>query len=1077
MKKKRILSEKPEIDRELQEIIKSNPIPIYGLNHNLKYICVNYAAASLIQKDLKELLGKKITYIFPNIEQTRFGRAYREVLRTKTPRKITDDFKNPDTNHMAFYEVQILPYKSGIICIATNISKFKRELKQKAHSKRDLKQTKTKLNRVKRGYNLLMDNVNDFIAIVDSNFKFEDVNKIHNNQLGYELNDIIGKKVLNFIHPEDRPQILPLIKQAFKWGSSKAVFRFKHKNGSWIWMEAKGKTFRHEDGSLKGIVISRDITDRKKRQRQQEKYIKEQKIINETIINLSRKRDIDAICNIIANAVNQFNKEAIIIVSLYNKQLEAITLRAISGPSERKEKLFEVLENNFSKFLWNENDMGSEKKLYTTGKLEYISGGLHTLAAGKIPKHICENLENSFNIGDTYSVGFALDDKPYGGISIFLPNGESIQHREAIETLASYVSVLLHRRQVQNQLKQSEERYREIFEGSRDGFVMVDTEGKIIDANQAYCEMLGYTLEELKNLDNFYSITPKKWHKWEKDEIWDKKLMKNGYSGVYEKEYIKNDGTVFPVELQSYTVFGEGQKIKYLWGVARNITERKQAELKIKESEKKYRELFNNMSSGVAVYEAINNGENFVFRDFNLAAQRIEKLKAEKVIGNKVTDLFPSIHDFGLFNVFQRVWKTGTPELHPISKYEDNRISGWRESYIYKLPTGEIVAVYDDVTEEKIAKQKLSKSEKKFRLLYETMAQGVVYQNRDGKIISANPAAEKILGISIEEMRMRSSSNPNWRSIRENGSPLPGREHASMVALRTGKEVKNKTMGIFNPKKNEYRWIKIDAVPLFRGNERRPYQVYTTFTDITERIRTEKKLTQLNKMKSELLRRTSHELKTPLISIKGFSNLILEQYSEDLNGRIINYLSEIDKGCQRLEKVIKRILYSAQLDSGIVEVSKSRENLYEVIKNATEALKGAAEVRNHSITIDIDKYMVVNVQREKILEVVENLLSNAIKYTPSNGHITIVSQKTKEDYIISIEDDGLGFTPEEKDILFTQFGKIERYGRGYDVGIDGTGLGLYVSKKIIELYGGEIWMESEGRKKGSTFYFSLPRAD
>ncbi len=125
---------------------------------------------------------------------------------------------------------------------------------------------------------------------------------------------------------------------------------------------------------------------------------------------------------------------------------------------------------------------------------------------------------------------------------------------------------------------ESERRFRELFEGSRDGFVIVNSFGKFLDANPAYCDMLGYTLEELRSLENFYQLTPEKWREWESTEIWNRRLLKDGYTGIYEKEYIRKDGSIFPVEIHAYTIFNQDGTPSYLWGVARDITERKRAE-------------------------------------------------------------------------------------------------------------------------------------------------------------------------------------------------------------------------------------------------------------------------------------------------------------------------------------------------------------------------------------------------------------------------------------------------------------------------------------------------------------------
>ena len=124
--------------------------------------------------------------------------------------------------------------------------------------------------------------------------------------------------------------------------------------------------------------------------------------------------------------------------------------------------------------------------------------------------------------------------------------------------------------------------------------------------------------------------------------------------------------------------------------------------------------------------------------------------------------------------------------------------------------------------------------------------------------------------------------------------------------------------------------------------------------------------------------------------------------------------------------------------------------------------------------LNIHNKLITVFEKEKIYDVINNLLSNAIKYSQKNSEIKIQSEIKDNFIVISVNDNGIGFTEEEKKKLFTQFGKIERYGQRFDVESEGTGLGLYIAKKIVELHGGKIWMESEGRNKGSTFYFSLP---
>ena len=129
-----------------------------------------------------------------------------------------------------------------------------------------------------------------------------------------------------------------------------------------------------------------------------------------------------------------------------------------------------------------------------------------------------------------------------------------------------------------------------------------------------------------------------------------------------------------------------------------------------KDEDRCFKELFEDMSSGVAVYEAVDNGEDFVFKEFNTAGKRIEDVNREDIIGTRVTEAFPGVEGSGLIEVFKRVWRTGKSEYFPEAIHKDEHDPGSRyENWVYKLPGGEIVAMYNDITERKQMEEEIQK--------------------------------------------------------------------------------------------------------------------------------------------------------------------------------------------------------------------------------------------------------------------------------------------------------------------------------------------------------------------------------
>ena len=304
------------------------------------------------------------------------------------------------------------------------------------------------------------------------------------------------------------------------------------------------------------------------------------------------------------------------------------------------------------------------------------------------------------------------------------------------------------RKRSEEALKRSAERFRRLFEQASDAFFIHDfNDGKILEANECACRNLGYTRDELLELnvsDIEISHTPETIV-----EICTR--AEKGSPVIVEGVQRRKDGSTFPVEISLGMLQDEDPTL--LLAIVRDTTERKQTQEALRESEGRFSTMFEHMSSGVAVYESVDNGEDFVFRAFNPEAERITRISQREALGNRLLDLFPHMDKSGLLGVLQRVWKTGQEEHIPPFYYKDEKREGWRENRIYKLPTGEVVALFDDVTESKQAEQALRESEEQYRTLVDNLPVAV-YRNTpgpEGQFLMANPAFCKMFGFKNEE--------------------------------------------------------------------------------------------------------------------------------------------------------------------------------------------------------------------------------------------------------------------------------------------------------------------------------------
>ena len=251
-------------------------------------------------------------------------------------------------------------------------------------------------------------------------------------------------------------------------------------------------------------------------------------------------------------------------------------------------------------------------------------------------------------------------------------------------------------------------------------------------------------------------------------------------------------------------------------------------------------------------------------------------------------------------------------------------------------------------------------------------------------------------------------------------------------------------------------------------------------SDITEKkeaekiiIEENKALLELNKMRKDIITRVSHELKTPLTSIYGASQILLKHFDGKIEDDVLNFIEILHRGALRLKKLVENLIDASRIESGKLELNLQMNDLVKITVECVEEMRYVFNNRKLTVELTLPNELDFNLDKLRLQQVITNILSNAIKNTPIEGKIFVTIIDNQDSVDIKIRDTGIGITEKEKKLLFEKFGKMERYGMDLGVDIEGSGLGLFISKEIVEMHGGQIIVESEGRNKGSTFTIRL----
>jgi len=602
------------------------------------------------------------------------------------------------------------------------------------------------------------------------------------------------------------------------------------------------------------------------------------------------------------------------------------------------------------------------------------------------------------------------------------------------------------------------EKFKILLDNSNDYILMIEkSSGNIVDINATACEVLQRKKKEVLTLNISDILTKQTWYHIES-------IIDNFSDAIKRNSFrtfiLKKDSAQVPVEITFSKA--EFKEIVYIIIVARDISDRLKTEEELRNSELNLRNVFNSNRDAMFIHD--ENGNVLEVNDKMLSLYEIDRLSFQKY---NIKDYSSPTDDLDqLMNGYMKKALAGEDVLFiwEARKPTKNR-EFWCEVFLRKIiwyGKWTILAIVRDISEKKKTEEALLASEEKYRMLFAKMldafcvCEGVYDENNkliDILMLDVNPAYEKMYNLKKSDIQGKLISSfaqrkdDYWFNIYDK-------------VIKTGESV---TVENYSG-----AWDKYYSVCAFKFLEN---QFAIVFEDITARkkaeITIEKQLKDLEAKNSEMERFTytvSHDLRSPLITIKGFAGAINEDLAVEKYDRIKLDLKRIENAADKMQALLEDLLELSRIGRIVnppVEFSMTR-----ICLDVKELLHGIIEKKGIDFQIDLNLPMAFG-DVHRIREVIQNLVENAVKFLDKqeNAYIEIGHLIMENVPVYFVKDNGPGIDPKYHEKIFGLFNKL-------NLNTEGTGIGLAIVKRIIELHGGKIWVESSPGK-GATFYFTL----
>ncbi len=638
-----------------------------------------------------------------------------------------------------------------------------------------------------------------------------------------------------------------------------------------------------------------------------------------------------------------------------------------------------------------------------------------------------------------------------------------------IEAIIGMVQNITIQKKMEQAIKESEEKYRMLVENSND-MVTVFYGFDLVYVSPQVKSILGYQPHEFLNSNHWELI-----HPHDKTQIYElqKQQTKNKQFGnksmVYRQKH--KNGQYIWVETSGTTRKRNDGEIITVCNT-RDITERRNAEQILRESEEKYRLTVDNSPDAIITFrynELVSVSPAF-YLVLGYTPKEFESASQET--------FFMLIHPEDRVDIMKK-YSNGIKNRQKLEKfqYRIKRKNGdyiWIDHYANRKYDSngkpEIsVVIARDITKRVQTETALLKSEEKFRTLVENQGEGIAITNDKEIFVFANPAAEHIFGVSAGELKNRSlrdfvSTETLEKILHQTNLRKQGKKTTYDVEIIQPSGKKLSILVTANP--------QIDDQNNYTGT----FGIFRDITDLknAERILKDKthRLKQLNATKDRLFAIISHDLKGPVHNMIGLSELIdrnCEKYSKE---KIRKFNLLIYQSARTLSELLENLLIWSRTQRNKIVFQPEMVYIHSIVDMCFELLYSTAHKKQIKLDNQIPEDAVVYADSEMISTVIRNLISNALKFTPQRGIIQLQCYHEKNDLIITVSDTGIGIEPDRINKLFNIDENESTNGTD---GEKGTGLGLIICKEFVEKNNGRIWVESKP-DKGSIFYIALPKS-